>query len=143
MSIDWTKVKNFDSDEFDDPTHPGSWINMSPQTIYLLDVIRDFTDWPIITHNKHGIRGCVCVEAAGHACNSRHYIDHPCGCSAVDFHFDCTAKPRDQAMAVLRSGFPGIGIYYDWSSCDIGFHVDYRSKPQVWRRVGGDYIYLL
>lgn len=143
MSIDWSKVNYFTPVEFDDPAYPGSWVHMNQKTIFRLDSLRYQTDWAITTHNKHGIRGCVCMFPEGHAEKSRHYITHPDGCSAVDFHFECDAKPRDQAMAVLRSGFSGVGIYYDWNSCDIGFHVDLRDKPQVWRRLAGEYTYLL
>jgi len=143
MSIDWAKVRHFTAEEFDDPLVPGSWIHMAPGTIMLLDTIREITDWPIITHNKHGVRGCVCVEPSGHSKTSRHYASHPDGCSAVDFHFDVNVPAREQAMVVLRSGFPGVGIYYDWSSCAVGFHVDMRLKPQVWTRKSGVYSYLL
>mgnify|MGYP001815867930 CR=1 FL=1 len=143
MNIDWTRILNFTADEFDDPEHPGSWIHMDPDTIILLDVIREMTEWPIITHNKHGIRGCVCVDPTGHSDTSRHYANHPDGCSAVDFHFVTDAPTRDQAMVMLRSGFPGVGIYYDWSSAPIGFHVDHRDKPQVWTRKKGVYSYIL
>lgn len=147
MSIDWSRINNFTPEEFDDPAHPGSWEHMLPETVYLLDVIRDMTDWPIITHNKYGIRGCVCVDPTGHSSRSRHYANHPEGCSAVDFHFDVEAPSRDQAMIVLQSGFKGVGVYYDWmwdnEALSIGFHVDFRDRPQIWRREDGVYIYLL
>jgi hypothetical protein len=143
MSIDWSKVNNFTPEEFDDPAYPGSWVHMAAETIFLLDSLRYQTGWKIITQNKHGVRGCVCMEARGHAERSRHYIAHPDGASAVDFRFDTSKPTRDQAMAVLQSGFPGIGIYYDWKSADIGFHVDLRSQAQIWVRKGGKYVYLL
>ena len=144
MSIDWSKVNNFTPDEFDDPKFPGSWVHMNQETIFLLDSLRYKTGWQIITQNKHGVRGCVCMLAEGHAERSRHYITHPDGASAVDFHFETVGvATRDRAMAVLQSGFPGIGIYYDWRSSDIGFHVDMRTQAQIWVRDGGKYTYLL
>jgi hypothetical protein len=143
MSIDWEEVNNFKPHEFDDPEFPGSWAFMSEKTINLLDSIRTYTGWPIITHNKDGIRGCVCVNPTGHSSNSRHYANHAEGCSAVDFHFDTNVDTRKQAMEVLWSGFSGVGIYFDWNSCEIGFHVDFRIRPQIWKRENGEYTYLL
>ena len=144
--MDWNETKHFKPEEFSDPDVPGSWEYMDPETIQLLDILRD-ENWPIITHNKFGLRGCVCVSPDGHSPNSLHYATNKNGCSAVDWHFVCGADPRDQAMRVLRSGFRGIGIYYDWHwqgvLLPVGFHVDLRNRPQVWGRVKGKYIYLL
>ena len=143
----WPPVKHFVPEEFDDPDVPGSWGYMEPLTVCSLDNLREKTGWPIITHNKFGLRGCVCVEPSGHSKNSRHYIDHPEGCSAVDWHFDTDANPREQALMVLQSGFSGIGIYYDWhwdnKPLPVGFHTDIRPRPQVWKRDKGTYFYLL
>jgi hypothetical protein len=73
-----------------------------------------------------------------------HYAPH---CSAVDFHFKTSVDQRAQAVKVLRSGFNGIGIYYDWhwngQLLPVGFHVDNRKRPQVWHRKNGNYFYLL
>jgi hypothetical protein len=141
---DWTIVKHFSPEEFDDPGFPGSHKHMDPKTVYLLDDLRADTGWGITTHNKFGLRGCVCMERTGHSPKSLHY---PPFCSAVDFHFNCDADPRAQAMRVLASGFTGVGIYFDWRwggrELPIGFHVDLRQRPQVWKRVNGDYAYLL
>lgn len=143
----WPPVKHFVSKEFDDPDVPGSWEYMDGITILFLDSLRESTGWPIVTHNKFGLRGCVCMEPSGHSKNSRHYAEHPEGCSAVDWHFDCDADPREQAMIVIRSNFRGIGIYYDWSwdgkPLPIGFHTDRRKRPQIWKREKGKYFYLL
>lgn len=140
-TVDWTQIKHFVPKEFDDPDYPGSWEHMDPDTIILLDVIREATGWPIDTHWED--RGCVCVESKGHSSNSRHYKDHPDGCSACDFHFRTNVSDRYQAMVVLRSGFSRVGIYYDWNQCSIGFHVDFSPRPQVWVRRKGKYFYLL
>ena len=143
----WPSPKHFKPEEFDDPDFPGSWLCMNQDTVLFLDILRYETGWPIITHNKFGLRGCVCVEPKGHSERSHHYIDNPEGCSAVDWHFRCDADPREQAMHVLQSGFHGIGIYYDWQwggkPLPVGFHTDMRKRPQVWKRVDGEYFYLL
>lgn len=144
--MDWDAVRHFDPEEFDDPEEPGSHKYIYPATVYLLDTIREKTGWAIITHNKYGLRGCVCVRPDGHSPTSLHYVEH--GASAVDFHFDAPhADIRHQAAAVLRSGFPGIGIYTAWRwhgrRLPIGFHVDQRTRSQVWRRVDNHYVYLL
>ena len=152
----WAKIAHFAPIEFDDPEVPGSHEYMYEGTITLIDRLRKLTGWPILTHNKHGLRGCVCIRHAGHSDNSLHHYDHPDGCSAVDWHFVTDASPRDQAMAVLRSGFTGIGIYYDWrwpsrdrdgrlvsATLPVGFHTDLRPRPQIWTRKGGEYIYWL
>lgn len=140
-------IRHFTHDEFDDPDVPGSWKYMQMITIRTLDDLREKTGWPVITHNKFGLHGCVCVEPSGHSKNSRHYKDNPEGCSAVDWHFNTDADPREQALMVLQSGFSGIGIYYDWHwdgrSLNVGFHTDIRSRPQLWIRENKEYFYLL
>jgi len=145
--MDWSLIDYFKPEEFDDPLVPGSNKYMSPATILSLENLRDFTGWPIITHNKFGLRGCVCVDPDGHSENSYHYVSHEKGCSAVDWHFACDADPREQAMMVLQSGFTGIGIYYDWSwngkSLPAGFHTDFRDHPQIWKRENDKCVYLL
>ena len=152
-SVDWSRIEHFEPAEFDDPKEPGSWRYMSALTILELNKIREKANVPIVTHNKFDIRGCVCVEPTGHSDDSLHYAKN--GCSAVDWHFDTDADPRDQARLVLKSEFTGIGIYYDWKWVDgdgkriklsVGFHTDMRrmpKKPQIWRRVNGKYFYLL
>lgn len=146
-SVDWDKIDYFDQDEFDDPDHPGSWKYMDPLTVLELNDIRKKTGWPIITHNKFGLKGCVCMEHVGHEDDSAHFFDSPKGCSAVDFHFDNDVDPRVQAGVILKSKFTGIGVYYDWQwrgmPLSIGFHVDRRRIPQLWRREEGKYFYLL
>ncbi len=144
-TMDWSRIDHFVPDEFDDPGHPDSHRFMDPLTIIRLNLLRKTTGWPIVTHNKHGLRGCVCVEKTGHCTSSLHYAPN---CSAVDFHFRTHVDARAQAMKVFRSGFTGIGLYYDWEWRDgeplaIGFHVDNRKRPQVWRRRTGQYIYFL
>ena len=145
--MDWMNIDYFTPEEFNDPEVPGSSKHMNLVTIAYLDALRNWTGWPIITHNKFGLRGCVCVNPAGHSENSRHYINHPDGCSAVDWHFVCDADPREQALMVLQSGFSGIGIYYDWlwegKELAVGFHTDIRSYPQIWKREKGVYTCLL
>jgi len=145
--MDWKSIEHFTPEEFDDPHVPGSHTHMSHATIASLENLRDWTGWPIITHNKFGLRGCVCVDPDGHSKNSYHYIEHQEGCSAVDWHFVCNAEPREQALMVLQAGFTGIGIYYDWrwggKPLSIGFHTDMRVRPQAWKRENGKYIYLL
>ena len=144
--MDWSTVKHFQPHEFDDPEHSGSSKWMNPTTIKTLDRLREKTGIPIITHNKFGIKGCVCVQKTGHSKNSLHYIQSGL-CSAVDWHFLSNTNPRDLALTVLQSGFTGIGIYYDWhwenSPLTVGFHVDTRKTPQIWVRNQGNYTYLL
>lgn len=146
--MDWQAIRHFTPEEFDDPAFPGSWRRMNPETIRRLDDLREATGWAIITHNKYGLRGCMCIKASGHSANSYHYATNPHGASAVDFHFETSVHPREQALAVLRAGFKGVGIYQDqgtWNGAPlpIWFHVDMRPYPQVWKREGRKYIYLL
>jgi len=144
----WSVIDNFVPEEFDDPEVKNSWQYMDPNVILGLQWIRKNTGWPIVTHNKFGLRGCVCVRRAGHSEGSFHYIDNPEGCSAVDWHFVTDADPRDQAAMILKSGFTGIGIYqneWKWNGklLPIAFHTDKRKKFQIWKREAGKYVYLL
>jgi len=147
--LDWEKqIKWFKPEEFDDPDYPGSWKHLDPKTIILMDWLRKNTGWPIITHNKYGLHGCVCVKNKGHALKSRHYITHPDGASAIDFHFKTNAPVHEQVRSILcMSGFTGVGIYYDWhwnnSLLKVGFHVDRRKRFQLWVRDKGKYIYIV
>lgn len=142
--IDWDKIKHFIPEEFDDIDYLGSHVLMEPQTIIALDELRERTGWPIITHNKFGLHGCVSVDSVGHSPTSLHY---PPQCSAVDWHFKTDISSRIQAMEVMKSGFTGIGVYYDWKwnnkKLAIGFHTDCRKRPQIWKRENGQYYYLL
>lgn len=145
-SVDWNKIEHFKPEEFDDPTQPGSWIHIDPMTVIELNTLRKRALIPIVTHNKFGLRGCVCMEASGHSADSRHYAEN--ACDAVDFHFETDADPRDQVFFILnKTGFTGVGIYYDWSwqgePLPVGFHVDRRPRKQIWRRDKGEYFYLL
>lgn len=154
MDAFWDKIEHFEPKEFDDPDWRGSHAHMDRKVILLLDKLRGDTDWPIITHNKYGVYGCVCMTKDHHSPNSFHNYDNPNICSAVDFHFRTGSSPREQARFVLQSGFTGIGIYQGcwrwpskWSGPDgilsIGFHVDRRKHFQVWKYEKRDYIYLL
>jgi hypothetical protein len=135
--------------EFDDPNHPGSWEYMSDQSVRLIDRLREHTNAKIVTHNKFGLTGCVCVEKEGHSANSRHYITNSQGVSAIDFHFESDIPTRLLTMQVLRSGFNGIGIYencwkWNYSVLPVAFHVDLREKHQVWlQRKTDEKIYLM
>lgn len=151
--LDWSRIEHFVPGEFSDPFYKGSWRFMSAETILMLDWLRKNTGWPIVTHNKHGIRGAVCYHPEGHSNNSFHYVEN--GAHAVDFHFLTKASIREQAYEVMQSGFTGIGFYYDWLWFDsktrksydipIGFHCDCRGvkRLQIWKRENGKYIYLL
>lgn len=145
-SVDWDKIDHFEPDEFDDPTEPGSWKHMDPMTVLELNSLRKRAGIKIVTHNKFGLRGCVCMLPEGHSDGSRHYVQN--ACDAVDFHFETDADPRDQVFFILhKTGFTGIGIYYDWmwegEPLAIGFHVDRRKHKQIWRRDKNEYFYLL
>ncbi len=57
MTIDWAAIRHiFVPAEFDDPGHPGSYVFMDPQTVAHLVRLRTGTGWPIVTHNKFGLR---------------------------------------------------------------------------------------
>ena len=160
--LDWSKIKYFVPEEFSDPDHLGSWEYMSPTTVLLVEWLRKNTGWPIITHNRFGVHGCVCMAKGYHSPNSLHNYDCPDGCSAVDVHFLTKASAREQARAVLQSGFIGTGIYQNcWKWVDrkgesyvlpVAFHLDMRKTScfQVWfydvglKLEGKDpYVYLL
>ena len=144
----WPIIRHFVPEEFDDPEVSNSWQYMDPDTILGLEWIRKNTGWPIVTHNKFGLRGCVCIRSADHSYGSFHYADNPEGCSAVDWHFVTNVNPREQAAVVLKSNFTGIGIYqneWKWKGrlLPIAFHTDKRQRFQIWKREAGEYIYLL
>jgi len=145
-NIVWKRVRHFQSIEFNDPNHPGSGIWINGILLMRLDVLRHDTNWPIIPHAAVG--GCVDMEGTHeHSTNSYHLKSN--GCKACDFHFITDASPRRQYYEVSRMGFGGLGAYYDWNwkgrKLLIGFHVDVRpsDKTQRWKRIDGQYIYLL
>lgn len=147
MAINWKYVKYFQCHEFEDPNYPGSGAMICPQLLVLLIRLRLDTinldephGWPMVIHNEVG--GAVDVDGSwGHANNSYHLKNK--GFKAVDFHFKTDNSLREQFHKVVRTGFTGIGIYYDWKS--MGFHVDIRPKAmtQVWKRSNGKYEYFL
>lgn len=146
--VDWNKYKYFNREEFDDPEQPGSGDFIDERVVEKLNDLRDKSGIPIITHNKYGIRGCVCISEAGHSSKSLHYKKN--GASAVDWHFNTNMGTREQAKLVMEAGFGGIGIYYDWKWPDcpdgkvsIGFHTDMRDRYQLWTRKDGEYLYFL
>jgi hypothetical protein len=149
--IDWEEIDYFTREEFDDPEVPGSGDKVDESIVLALDKLRKKSGMRIITHNKYGVRGCVCVSKAGHSKNSLHYVEN--GASAIDWHFDADhhlVSIRDQAKLVLEAGFGGVGIYYDWKWPDckdggvpIGFHTDMRKRYQIWTRKDGEYLYFL
>lgn len=152
--LNWSSIKWMKPEEFDDPNYPDSWQYMDPKTILLCEWLRKNTGWPLVIHSQYNIHGAVCMTKQYHSPNSYHNFDNPNGCSAVDFHFLTKASPREQAQAVMHSGFKGIGIYQGcwrwpgkWSDPDgflpIGFHCDRRKYYQIWKMEKGEYVYLL
>jgi len=146
MSISWDKVPHFTREEFDDPLYPGSGDFIDGVLLHLLVKTRLETGWFMITHAAVG--GCVDVDGKhGHSPHSYHRKDM--GCKACDFHFKTKVSPREQFYVLMRMGFTGIGVYFDWNwggeLLPIGFHVDTRPRIccQVWTRRNGKYIYLL
>lgn len=146
MPISWEHVDFFKPEEFDDPDHKGSGEEINGELLILLDRLRRETGWPIITHAIVG--GCVDVSGThGHSKRSYHLLEK--GAKAVDFHFKTDKSPREQFYAIIRGGFTGIGVYYDWHwnnhPLSVGFHVDIRPKysTQIWKREKGQYIYFL
>jgi hypothetical protein len=73
--MDWSRIKHLNPEKFDDPSYPGSHTLMDPLTIISLEDLREQTGWKIITHNKFGLRSCVCVNpvaTAHHRCTMHH-----------------------------------------------------------------------
>ncbi len=131
--MDWTKIHHFIPREFDDPEFPDSGLRMDPMSVWILECLRRKTGWRI------DVLDAVDVRGVRHATNSFHNLEQ--GAQAVDFYFRTKAGFREQAKAVLRSGFTGIGTYQEWDH--PGFHLDRRELFQVWKREKGEYIYLL
>jgi len=136
MSIVWKHVKYFKQSEFDDPLVYGSGEEINPEFLVLIVRLRKDTEWPMIIHSAVDMKG-----TQGHSANSMHLAKN--GCKAVDFHFKTEASQREQFFYVMKGGFSGIGIYYDWYR--FGFHIDTRNRDrtQIWTRENGKYIYLL
>lgn len=144
--INWSDVPHFKCGEFDDPNHPGSGDMIDRKLLRHLVALRVQTGWPVIIHGAVG--GAVDVDGSwGHADASYHLQKQ--GCKAVDWHFVADVDVRTQAFLILQAGFRGVGFYYDWhwngELLSIGFHTDMRplGRTQVWKRVDGEYIYLL
>jgi len=143
----WDLVKEyFKPREFDDPAYPNSGEQIDDELLLKLYRLREETGWAIITHWQVG--GAIDVDGRyGHAPNSYHLLKN--GAKAVDFHFKTNAPVNLQIYYVLKQGFGGVGIYYDWhwngKPLPVGFHVDVRSERNfvVWKRIHRQYIYII
>lgn len=158
--IRWDSIPFFKRIEFDDPHYPGSGENISGVLLSNMVSLRKLTcrfsppsGWPIIVHSPVG--GAVDMDGSwGHAENSFHLYRPDrepvyLSCCAADIHFATVASPRLQYYLVSQINFSGIGVYYDWQwkgkPLPIGFHLDTRPRDRMqrWKRVDGEYIYLL
>ena len=143
MAFDWKHVRHFTPEQFDDPLYPGSGINISGVLILELEQTVEWTGYEIVPHWEVG--GCVDMKGEhGHGTSSYH-----CKFEAIDFHFKTDDPTRVQYHKLVKRGFTGMGVYYDWKwdgvPLPIGFHVDIRpvKKTQLWKRINGKYIYFL
>ena len=123
-------------EEFSDPLHLGSGDLINPEFLVLVVRLRKDTGFPVVIHAAVDVDG-----THGHAPNSLHLVKN--GAKAIDFHFSTKANQREQFYYVVKGGFTGIGVYYDWNNW--GFHVDMREKDktQIWIRDKGKYMYFL
>jgi len=146
--ITWDQIRHFVSKEFDDSRHPGSGEQIDMRLVLNLDYLWERVY--IISDKKPVIIITQAVDLYGehgHADSSYHLEKQ--GCQAADFIILTDLDPRIQYQLVERQGFGGIGIYYDWQykgrPVSIGFHTDLRPAQliQRWRRVNGEYFYLL
>jgi hypothetical protein len=129
----WESIKYFSYLEFSAPEDRESGLLMNHFLVMSLDDLRKLLGSPIIIHENGG------YSFKGHSENSFHYEG-----KAVDFHVhpDCKLSPRQQAQVILSTGkFGGVGFYPVWHPVP-GFHVDVRQGFQIWKKVGGQYIYL-
>ncbi|MBW1739411.1 MAG: hypothetical protein JRJ69_18295 [Deltaproteobacteria bacterium] len=139
--VNWKHVRYFRPYEFDDPDFPGSGEQIDGTLLFALDRLRHQTGWPIRIHREAG--GGVDVGGThGHSPASYHLL--AMGARAADWHFETDAPVRIQIREVLRFGFGGTGIYFDWG-IPVGFHTDTRphARYQVWTRRNGKYLYLV
>lgn len=136
--INWSHVKYFTSEEFDDPEVPGSGELIDGILLLSLDKLRSETGWPIRITSAVDVNG-----THSHALTSLHCADM--GAKAADWHFITSASIEFQIRTVMQFGFAGTGIYYCWG-IPVGFHTDTRpvEEYQVWIcRKKGEYIYLI
>jgi hypothetical protein len=146
--ITWDQINHFKQREFDDSRYPGSGERINMILVLNLDYL-----WERV-YTISGAKPAIIITQAvdlhgehGHAGNSYHLAKQ--GCKAADFFIVTSLSARMQYNTVEKQGFPGIGVYYDWQykgkPLSIGFHVDLRPPAQIqrWRRVNGEYFYLL
>ena len=128
----WKNIKHFDYQEFSAPEDPESGFGMDHYLVMSLDELRGLIGYPIIIHEN----GAYSVR--GHADNSYHYEG-----KAVDFHVDpeCKLSARQQGHVIFSTGkFRGIGFYAEWKPVP-GWHLDVRQGFQIWKKIGGEYVY--
>ena len=126
-------IKHFRPEEFAAPDRPETGLMMNPELVKGLDRIRDLIGYPLYIHHNGG------YAFSGHGDGSYHYVGE-----AADFHFDPNSMftSREEMKFILSLGlFGGIGFYPEWKPVP-GFHVDIRTRFQVWVRRKGQYIYI-
>jgi hypothetical protein len=101
--LDWTKVKHFTQDEFDDPTSPGSGANMVGELVFMLDAARELAGVPFIIES--GYRTVGHNRVVGGAPSSAHLTGE-----AVDIKVQNSAVRWNMLVALLAVGFDRIEI---------------------------------
>ena len=121
---EWLQIKHFKSAEFDDPTKPGSGLNMKWEIVSKLDQIRERIGQPLVVMSGYrtGEHNAQVGGVDGSAHTAGFAVDIACRTSGLRFAI---------LQAALDVGISRIGLGHTFIHLDVD-----PEKPQ---RVAWDY----
>ena len=126
----YDNLQNFKVREF------GSWaIDMDYELLVRADMLRNLLGTPmIISMPEHGGLG---RRGPG---RSFHCVDTHGTVMAMDFYLTAELPPEAVRQSAVIAGLGGIGVYFDWRTQPIGYHIDVGPRGRSWSRVDGQYM---
>lgn len=140
--IDWSKIKWFKKDEFNENEIPL----LSKYVVEELDKVRDILEIPI---HISPVKGAV-IRQNIEAKNSYHYFDASQNIfgQAIDVFLESLIPFKNPIQILIKilggSRFKGLGFYFDTfykNEEKMMLHLDLRHTPVIWFRENQKYFY--